>query len=146
VCAVTKALTVTACAARLGLSQRQLRYAIAQGAPIVRRGRKGRGDSATLVDPQALSDWLAAERDRGEEAPRRKLAAELIHAVADTTVLQFRMESGPHKAALLTSLIANFYATAGAIREQLGLPPLEAADVPEVIGQMDRARCQFRSL
>ena len=129
------ALTIREAAARLKLSQRQLSYAISRGAPTVERGRKGRRH-ATLVDPEAMRRWFDA-RDPSN-AQHRKLAADLIRDVAESIALQFRTQSGPHKPALLVNLLGSFYSTAAAIHRQLGLPPLQAADVPLVIKQMDK--------
>jgi phage terminase Nu1 subunit (DNA packaging protein) len=132
----SNSLTVVDAAAQLGLSPRQLHYAVRQGAPVVTRGAKGKGNK-TIVNPDDIRRWMA-NRDQSA-AQTHKLARRLIEAVAQNTALQFRAQSGPHKLVLLTNLLANFYATASAIRRQLGLPPLAQADVPSVIAKMDAA-------
>jgi hypothetical protein len=132
--AIVEALRLAEAAARLGVSPRQVRYAIERGAPVVKRGRKGHGH-ATLVDPEALRRWLR-KPDRMEEARNHELANNLIRAVADNAVLQFRMQSGPHKLALAANVVESFSATANAICTQLGLSPPEPNEVPENIRQI----------
>ena len=64
---MTPAVPIPEAAAQLGLSPRQLRRAIQQGAPVVHRGRPGRSHK-TLLDPAAVRRWLAAERDPDESS------------------------------------------------------------------------------
>lgn len=118
------------------MTRKQLQRAIAQGAPVVRRGGKGRGHS-TLLDPSAVADWLN-RRGTFTQEHHLQLARGLIAAVAEATALRFRAASGPHKLALARELVAQFFDAAQAIREQLGLPPLEPADVPAEIRKMAR--------
>lgn len=133
-------LTIGEAAALLQLSPKQLRRAIRRGAPVVVRGHKGRGHK-TLVRVDEVRRWLDNRDPAG--APHFQLAEELIREVAATIALQFRMASGPHKAAMLAASVDTFLATAAAIRRQLGLPPLDPADVPAEIQQMARAAVHF---
>jgi len=66
-------VTLSACAAELGLTVRQLRYAVRQGAPVVRHGHKGRGGGA-LLDPVAISHWMEARGEYSAEIVRRRQA------------------------------------------------------------------------
>ena len=52
-------VAVAEAAAELRVSVPTVRRWIADGAPVVRRGRRGRGQS-TLVNPQALLTWRAS--------------------------------------------------------------------------------------
>jgi hypothetical protein len=138
VAAVTNTpLTIGEAAERLGLTPRQLKYAIQRGAPTIQRGRKGRTHK-TLVDPEAVRHWMRSRRDPTAAAHRR-LARELIATMAENTALQFQMQAGAHKGVLLGNLLAGFFSTAAAIHQQLGLPEFELADVPGVIRKMDAA-------
>ena len=139
----TSSLTIAEAAAQLGLSPRQLKYAISkQGAPVVARGSKGRTHK-TLVDPDDIRRWLN-DRNRADFAARKKQADDLIHTVAHSHELLFRAQSGPHKPVLLANLLASFYTTAEAIYQQQGLAPFDRAQAPEVIKQMERASVHFR--
>ena len=54
------AVPVTAAAAILHISTPTLKRWIAAGAPVARRGRRGRG-ALTLVDPVAVEAWRASQ-------------------------------------------------------------------------------------
>ena len=135
-------LTITQCAAQLGLTAAQLKYCIRQGVPTILRGCKGRG-SATLLDPNAVLAWMNA---RGKTAPdqNRKLARALIESIATAMSQQWRLESGPSKLQLVQSTIANFMAAAATIRRELGLPHMEPDEIPESIRQMAKVLSIFR--
>jgi hypothetical protein len=134
VCAHISPVTIAEAAARLGMTPKQIRYQITLGMPTVRRGRRGRGGS-TLLDPAALLAWMNAGASPSE-IEHRKLAHSLIRAVADSHVILFRTQSGPHKIALAANIVAGFIATANAVLLQLGLPSLKTNEMPESIRQI----------
>ena len=129
------AVTLSVCAAELGLTVRQLRYAVRQGAPVARRGHKGRG-GATLVVPAAISAWMQERGDYTAVQARWKIAREFERTLAESLVLLVRNEDGPHKRALARSHVLTFEFTANRQRSQLGLPPLERCEWPACISQM----------
>jgi hypothetical protein len=131
-------LPLAACAAALGLTVRQLRYAVRQGAPVARRGHKGRG-GATLVVPAAISAWMQERGDYSAVQARWKIVREFERNLAESLVLLVRNEDGPHKRALARSHVLTFEFTANRQRSQLGLPPLERCEWPACIHQMDKA-------
>jgi predicted ArsR family transcriptional regulator len=149
-------VTINEVAAQLHLTRRQIRYALDNGAPALKSGGKGRG-RATLIDVAKFADWLAVRGRPTEEdgltAPRERIpeasanavvvARDLVQAVAMATAMQFRTQTGPHKRALLESLLRQFEATVIAIHEQLGLPPLPAEEFPDAIKQMAKTLCLF---
>ena len=128
-------LPLAACAVALGLTVRQLRYAVHQGAPVARRGHKGRG-GATLVVPAAISAWMQERGDYTAVQARWKIAREFERTLAESLVLLVRNEDGPHKRALARSHVLTFEFTANRQRSQLGLPPLERCEWPACISQM----------
>jgi hypothetical protein len=130
-------ITVDACAAALGVTRKQVLYAVTQGAPVIQRGGKGRGRN-TLVDADAISAWLAKRGDFSLPY-RLKLAERLTKSTARTTVALFRGVSGPHKLALGKGLLRQFIESDRAMREQLGLPALEPHQLPSEIGQIAKA-------
>lgn len=71
------ALPLNLAALELGVSAIQLRRMIRAGAPVARRGARGRG-RATLVDPAAVQAWRASQRVALAAA-----AAELPDVLAD---------------------------------------------------------------
>jgi len=128
-------LPLAACAVALGLTVRQLRYAVRQGAPVARRGHKGRG-GATLVVPAAISAWMQERGDYSAVQARWKIARDFERNLAESLVLLVRNEDGPHKRALARSHVLTFEFTANRQRSQLGLPPLERCEWPACISQM----------
>jgi hypothetical protein len=132
----TKALPLTRpqCAAALGVTDKQLRKMIHDGAPTVRRGHRGRNGS-TLLDPIAINSWLADAGNRAA-AEHRKVVDAMIREVATWHELKFRSESGPHKLALAGNIVESFVATATIIRSQFGLPPLAPEAYPEFIRRL----------
>ena len=128
-------LPLAACAVALGLTVRQLRYAVRQGAPVARRGHKGRG-GATLVEPAAISAWMQERGDYAAVQARWRIARDFERNLAESLVLLVRNEDGPHKRALARSHVLTFEFTANRQRSQLGLPPLERCEWPACISQM----------
>lgn len=99
-------------AAALGISRRELKRWIAAGAPVIVRGRRGRGNRE-LLDVEALRAWDAARR-----APRdavRAAMATLAHQLPER----------------LATEVAELFETPlnhrGALWQLLGLPAIPAA-------------------
>jgi hypothetical protein len=132
------AVTLSVCGAELGLTVRQLRYAVRQGAPVARRGRKGRG-GATLVEPAAISAWMQERGDYAAVQARWRIARDFERNLAESLVLLVRNEDGPHKRALARSHVLTFEFTANRRRADLGLPPLERCEWPACIDQIDKS-------
>jgi hypothetical protein len=131
-------VTLSACAAELGLTVRQLRYAVRQGAPVVRHGHKGRGGGA-LLDPVAISHWMEARGEYSAEIVRRRQARETIQTLAESLVATFRATQGPHKLVVGRANVLTFQHTASSILAALGLPPLERREWPACIDQIDKS-------
>ena len=132
------AVTVPEAARELGLTERQLRHAMRNGAPVVHRGHRGRGNSsATLLDVEAVAAWLQARGDPSEAA-RRQQAREMVAAIADAIVALYRSQSAPRKAQAAAAHVLTFQLAADGVRGQLGLPPITPAEFPEAIRQMDK--------
>jgi hypothetical protein len=130
------AVTVSACAAQLGAKASRVKYWIALGAPVVRRGRKGAGNS-TLIDPQALLAWMNA-RGRSSAEKNRELASKFTQSLATTMCLQWRSFAGPEKLQRAGMVVETFLMAAQTIRAQLGLPDMRPDEVPEEIQQMQK--------
>jgi hypothetical protein len=132
------AVPLCVCAVELGLTVRQLRYALRQGAPVVRHGHKGRGGAA-LLDPLAISHWMQARGDYSAEIARRRQAREMIQTLAESLVATFRATQGPHKLIVGRANVLTFQHTASSILAALGLPPLERSEWPACIDQIDKS-------
>jgi hypothetical protein len=132
------AVPVSACAADLGLTVRQLRHALLQGAPVVRHGHKGRGGAA-LLDPVAISHWMEARGDYSADIARRRQARETIRTLAESLVATFRATQGPHKLIVGRANVLTFQYTASSVLAALGLPPLERSEWPACIDQIDKS-------
>lgn len=79
---MTRAVGIAEAARAIGERERTVRAWIERGAPVAKRGGRGRGRS-TLVDPDALLEW------RGRPKPDQRLlefASDLPRLIADATV------------------------------------------------------------
>jgi hypothetical protein len=130
-----EAVPVEIAAQALGISARQLEADIAAGAPVARRGRKGRG-CCTLVEVGRIRAWRARRADPAVADGAEQLKAfadgisELVASAIDET---FREVSGPHKRALAGALAGAWLRVTIALREPIaGISP-EPSCVPEKI-------------
>ncbi|GGX89991.1 hypothetical protein GCM10007160_16780 [Litchfieldella qijiaojingensis] len=105
----------------LGVSESTLRRWIAAGAPVARRGGRGRGN-VTLVDPDAVIAWLN-ECDATEAM--RAFAGQVPELVAGAIWESFRLAEGPHKRGVAELLVTLWYLASTEIMEAAG------ADAPE---------------
>ena len=122
-----RALNLVDAARALGVAERSLRRWITEGAPTVRRGRRGRG-GGTLLDVEAVSAWRAASQGAAgrpvDDADQlRAVLAALPQAIAATIDEQFQDASGPHKRALAAEFAALGYRICFLL-EDLGGPPV----------------------
>lgn len=122
-------LRVPAAAEVLGISVPTLRRWIARGAPVSRRGRRGRG-SATLVDPVAVTAWRGS-CDVTDHADLVVLAAELPELVGAAVAEAFHHVDGPHKRACAGVLAGAWYLVVLALLDRLrhDVPDLRDPDV-----------------
>jgi hypothetical protein len=97
---------------------------VRQGAPIVRKGRQGRGSKPTIVIPSALLEWRALR-------PRALAARDYIEKFSDDStarrewceaVLQFPSRLAPQLAGIIDE-----HAIAEILRRELGALLLELA-------------------
>lgn len=123
----------------LGIGPKRLRRLLRTGAPVVRKGRKGRG-GATLVDVDAIRQWIAA-RDRVDERIPCELAASYPQDLADTLNEAWQRAEGIDKNKLAGVLAATWeLATIHHLaRLRTYVPDLpDHSDLPESIAQMIR--------
>lgn len=99
------ALPLPAAARALGVSERQLRRFLRDGAPVARRGGRGRG-RATLIDVEAVRAWRARPDDR-----LRQFAGEVPELVAEAAEEAFQLVEGPQKRAAAGILAGAWYVT-----------------------------------
>jgi hypothetical protein len=82
------AVPLIAAAAELGMSVPGLRRAIRAGAPVARRGRRGRGNSC-LVDPAAIVAWRgSAVTEEAKQLIARGTACESLPDVLADALFQ----------------------------------------------------------
>jgi len=129
-------------AAVLGVKPRTLRRFIRNGAPVVRKGRKGGGQSATLVNPRAIRAWLAAARDdRADERALRELASKLPHDIAYALDEAWQASEGIDKRKLGGILAATHEVLTARVLASLRhyaptLPDSDSDTLPEPIRRM----------
>lgn len=114
----------------LGVSESTVRRWIAAGAPVARRGGRGRGN-ATLVDLDAMAAWLT---ECDAETALVAFAGRVPELVAQAMDEAFRMIEGPHKRALAEPLVVAWYLACAAVMEAAGTDAPEA--LPEVIERL----------
>lgn len=127
---------IEAAALELGISEPTLRRWIAAGAPVARRGRRGRGD-ATLIDPDAIAAWRGARPDE-----LRVLAGEIPELVAEACWSAFMLVEGPHRTACAGVLAGAWYVVTVALLDRLRRSGLDLAD-PAIPGKIAQLRAIF---
>lgn len=126
---------LTAAARKLNVSVPTLRRWMADGAPVARRGRRGRGGAA-LLDVAAIEAW------RGTGAATdllHVLAAEVPELVAGAVEEAFRAATGPHKRAFAGHLALAWFEVTSRLLDRLrrDVPEIpELATVPERIERL----------
>lgn len=150
------ACTIAEAARDLGISQRELRRWIQDGAPVERHGARGRGH-CTLVRVSVLRAWRAAQAPSGSDQVTGALvtlAAEFPERMAAEIARAWRMELAPGRGAWWRSLTVDQAAAAtmfeaayllavGSVRqlvaEKVGEAALPPAPVyPESLSRMSK--------
>lgn len=126
------AVSVVEAAAELGISDRQLEDDIRYGAPVARRGRRGRG-CRTLVIVADVRAWREARGNQHDAFARAAFAGEVSEIVAEAVYATFVAIAGPHKRASAGVLAQAWLRTSCALRERLDVPSPEPACRPEKI-------------
>ena len=121
----SSALSIPDAARALGVSPRAVRRMVERGAPVARRGGRGRG-RATLIDVAALRAW---QRPSGRLVAPVVLARMLPAAIGTAIAAAHREIDGPHKRAAAGVLAGAWYAASCAALDELRRLD---ADVPEI--------------
>jgi hypothetical protein len=122
------AVTLRDAARALGLSVRVLHRDLSAGAPVVRRGARGRGRS-TLIDVEAFAAWRRARDVARPDDRLLVLAADVPNVIADAMHAAFLEVDGPHKRACAGALAGAGYM---AIVATLDRMRADAERVPEL--------------
>lgn len=117
-------LPLAECAEALGVDRSTLARWLASGAPVVRRGRRGRGKLETLVDPEQVAEWRRRERSM-----LAKLGAAIPQIVADAVVAAFNESDGPGKRASARLAALIWYRVTVDVTDRMRV---DASDIPEV--------------
>jgi hypothetical protein len=122
--------TIAEAARALRLSPRQILRDISQGAPVARRGGRGRG-RATLIDIDALAAWRRSQQAREREFADvlTTIAAELPELCATATHDLFVSLEGPHKRDSAGALAAAWFVVLTCVLDRLRR---DAPNVPEL--------------
>lgn len=141
---MSRAFPIYEAAAALDMGESTLRAWIAKGAPVARRGRRGRG-CATLVDPAAVAAWRRAVD--GQDAALA-LAGQLPELVADAVYQSFIEAEGVPKTALAGILAATWYRVAAALLDHLreSCPEIPAPSEPQKIALLRAINERFGRL
>lgn len=121
---------IGAAAQRLGISRKRLEGLVRKGAPVARKGTRGRGHAA-LIDADAVRAWRAASS--GEKVIL-ELWADLPQVWAKAIADAHRQAEGVNKARLAGVLAASYYTISAAtfdylrgrcasVSEPVDLPP-----------------------
>lgn len=126
------ALPLNEAARALNTSETTLRRWIDAGAPVARRGRRGRGH-VTLVDPAAVEAWLAAKADDGTAAALHSLAGALPEILANAVAEAHRL--APDKRGAAWTAAAAWQLSVLAIHDHLAerVGELPAPEIPEKV-------------
>lgn len=138
--AIDDAVTVDEAARVLGVTAYAVRRWIGEGAPVVRRGRKGRGHP-TLVSPTALDAWREARKAASStDALLMQLAAELPAVLAVAAVEGHRLAEGVDKRKLAGIAVAMYYVNETALRDWLRERCATVPDVSALPSEIERLR------
>jgi len=121
----SSALSIPDAARALGVSPRAVRRMVERGAPVARRGGRGRG-RATLIDVAALRAW---QRPSGRLVAPVVLARTIPAAIATAIAAAYRDVDRSDKRALAGIFAASWYVASCAALDELRRLD---ADVPEI--------------
>ncbi len=127
-------LAVPQAAAELRVSVPTVRRWIADGAPVVRRGRRGRGQS-TLVNPQAVAAWRASE-----SVSLATAAAGLPDVIGQALAAALEHSEGLPKQRMAGVLCGAWYLAAVAVMDHLRESDPGIPDVTSVPLSIERLR------
>lgn len=114
---MSNTLPIRQAARALSASESTLHRWIAAGAPVARRGRRGRGH-VTLIDPAAIEAWRAAKAGADDvDAALRSLAGALPELLADAAFEAFRL--APDKRGAAWTAAAAWQLSIDAIHDHL---------------------------
>lgn len=130
------ALPLLAAAGELGISEPTLRRWIARGAPVAKRGRRGRG-CETLVEVAAIAAWRGARPDE-----LRALAGEIPELVSDACWEAFLLVEGPHRTAAAGVLAGTWYVVTTSLLDRLRAAGLKLEE-PAIPEKIDHLRAIF---
>lgn len=128
------ALTVTEAARALGIKPGTLARWVRDGAPVVQRGRRGRG-CALLVDLDAVRRWRGADE---RDALILELAQALPEVLACAVAEAHRLTDGPHKTAAAGVLAGCWYLSATAVLDLLRKRCASVAEIEALPEQVQR--------
>lgn len=133
------ALPVPAAAAALGVSVPTLKRWIGRGAPVARRGRRGRG-CRTLIDPEAIRAWRQAQdADRAQvEAVLRTLAGRVPELLAEAAAEAFRL--APDKRGAAWTACAAWQLSVAAVLDDLRACGADISDPDAIPESIERLR------
>ena len=134
------AIAVDQAARVLGVTPATVRGWIDEGAPVVRRGRKGRGHS-TLVNVAALDAWREARTSASStDALLMQLAAEQSSVLAEAMVEAHQRAEGFDKRKLAAFAVATYYLIDTVLRDRLRERCATVPDVRELPPEIERLR------
>jgi hypothetical protein len=137
---LTDACTIEAAAATLGERPATLRRWVRDhGAPVVVRGRKGRGGS-TLVDVDSIAVWRTAQTAQRE---LMSIASDVPGLIADAVYAAFAEIDSPRKREFAGVLPAVWYRAATIVLDRMRLEAPEIPDVRDIPSKITRLRCIF---
>lgn len=136
---MSAALPIPAAAAALGVSVPTLKRWIGQGAPVARRGRRGRG-CRTLLDPEAIRAWRQAQdADHAQvEAVLRALAGRIPELLADAAAEAFRL--APDKRGAAWTACAAWQLSLAAVLDHLRECGADISDPDAIPESIERLR------
>lgn len=122
----------------LGVSTPTLKRWLRQGAPVARRGRRGRG-CRTLIDPEAIRAWRRAQdADHAQvEAVLRALAGRVPELLAEAAAEAFRL--APDKRGAAWTACAVWQLSVAAVLDHLRECGADVGDpdaIPECIERL----------
>ena len=129
---------LSAAASELEVSRATLRRWISEGAPVTRRGRRGRG-CVTLVDPVAINAWRSGRLATAPDAGLRVFADRIPEILADAVMETFQAVQGSHKRPSADVLAAAWYLGTTRLLDAIRAEGLEVADpsaMPAKIAQL----------
>jgi hypothetical protein len=127
------AIPLSQAAEALNVSTSTLDRWIRSGAPVSRRGGRGRG-RCTLVDPQAIQAWrgLPAATDN---TALRVFADQIPEIVAGAAFTAFMETTGPHKRAAAGVLAGTWFLVVTALHDHMRK---QGVEIPEVKALPDK--------